>query len=409
VPLRDSLGNFVELTIPSSGPSTLRLTHTGGADANVNFLMLAAPRHDLPQISDVYPDGTLELQATNSFRFTASNPTVPIYSTNVTLTLNNVDVTSQLTLSGSPNSWNASMPLALNAARYTAVITVRDANTNVATTTIYFDTFNPTNFTWEAEDYDFNGGMFIDNPTPTSTYAPNSYFGLSSEVYGTDYYYETSDPNTPYYNYYRNLGIDVCGDYPPLAMYVTARLTDPNVKDYNLAYWTSNSWANYTRTYPAGTYNVYARMASGMGGSVQLDQITPSATNHLGQFDLPNWGWGIYSWWPLVDGSGQPVTVSLGGATTLRATTDGSANANRFMLVAPLAAATSPQITVTTDSGSVVLSFPTQSGRVYQVWGKDNLDDATWTFLATLSGNDAVKSWSEPAAQVHRFYRLIVQ
>ena len=68
----------------------------------------------------------------------------------------------------------------------------------------------------------------------------------------------------------------------------TARLTDPNVKDYNLAYWTTNSWANYTHTYPAGTYNVYARMASGMGGSVQLDKITGGVTNHLGQFNLPN-------------------------------------------------------------------------------------------------------------------------
>ena len=168
VPLRDSLGNLVELTIPSSGPLTMRLTHTGGADANVNFLMLAAPRNDLPRISNVYPDGTLELQATNVFRFTASNPTVPIYSTNISLTLNGVDVTSQLTISGSVNSWNVSLPLALNVGRYAAAITVRDANTNVATTTIYFDTFNPTNFTWEAEDYDFSSGLFIDNPVPTS-------------------------------------------------------------------------------------------------------------------------------------------------------------------------------------------------------------------------------------------------
>jgi len=301
------------------------------------------------------------------------------------------------------------MPLALNAARYTAVITVQDANTNVATTTIYFDTFQPTNVTWEREDFDFGGGQFIDDPAPTSGPAANSYFGLDA-VYGVDYSYETADPATPY-NYYQrfSLGIDYCGDYPPLAKYVTAQLTDPNVRDFNLAYWTSNSWANYTRTYPAGTYNVYARMASGTGGSVQLDQITPSATNHLGQFTLSDWGWGIYNWWPLVDGNGQLVTVSLGGESTLRATTDGSANANRFMLVAPLAAVTSPEIGATVSGGSIMLSFPTQSGRVYQVWGKDNLNDVTWTLLATLSGNDAVRSWSEPATEAHRFYRLIVQ
>jgi len=384
------------------------LTHTGGSDANVNFLILAAPRNDLPRITQVYPDGTLLLQATNSFRFTASNPTVPIYSTNINLTLDGVDVTSQLTISGSPSSWNVSLPLALNVARYTAVITVQDANTNVASATIYFDTFQPTNFTWEAEDYDFNSGSFIDNPVPTSGTATNSYFVRLSTP-GVDFFQDYYDPAAPLAYYYRDLPIDVCGDYPPLASYVTAQLADPDVRDHNLAYWATNAWANYTHAYPAGTYQIYGRLASGPGSSVQLDEIAGGMTNHLGQFNVPNWGWGIYSWWPLVDGSGLPVTVPLDGVTTLRATTDGNANANRFMLVTPLAAITPPQITATIASGDVVLSFPTQNGRVYQVWGKDNLPDATWSLLGTLPGDGTQKSWSEPATQAHRFYRLIVK
>jgi hypothetical protein len=403
-PLLDRYGNYAELTL--NGVATLR-ARAGGA--NMNFFMLAPPRTDLPRISNVYPDGTLELQATNVFRFTASNPTVPIYRTNISLVLNGVDVTSQLTISGSPSSWNVSMPLALNVGRYSAAITVRDANTNMAATTIYFDTFNPGNFTWEAEDFDFNDGQFIDNPVPTSGPADNSYFGLFSDI-GVDFNYETMNPGTPYTNYMRySLGIEVCGDYPPLAKYVTARVADPNVKDYNVGYWTSNSWANYTHTYPAGTYNVYGRMASGTGGSVQLDKVTGGPTTHLGQFNLPNWGWGVYSWWPLVDANGQLVTVSIGGTNTLRATTDGSANANRYMLVTPLAAVTSPRITATLTAGAVVLSFPTQPQHLYQVWGKNNLTDPTWSPVATLSGNGSVQSWSEPASQAHRFYRLAVQ
>ena len=150
-------------------------------------------------------------------------------------------------------------------------------------------------------------------------------------------------------------------------------------------------------------------MASGSGGSVQLDNITGGVTNHLGQFNLPNWGWGTYNWWPLVDANGQPVTVTLGGVSTLRATTDGSANANRFMLVTPLAAVTPPQITAMVVGGNVVLSFPTQSGRLYQVWSKDSLTDLTWSLSATLSGDGSVKSWSEAATQAHRFYRLEIQ
>jgi hypothetical protein len=405
VPLLDRFGNYAELTL--SGVTTLRATAGG---ANMNFFMLAAPRHDLPRISNVYPDGTLELQATNVFRFTASNPTVPIYSTNISLTLNGVGVSSQLTISGSTSSWNVSLPLALNTPRYTAVITVQDANTNVATTTIYFDTFDPSNYTWEAEDFDFNSGLFIDNPTPTSAPADNSYFGQGATA-ETDFHCEAWLAGTPYIPYGRGitLGIDICGDYPPLAKYVTARLADPTVQDYNLAYWSSNSWANYTHTFPAGTYNVYARMASGTGGSVQLDKITGGVTTHLGQFNLLNWGWGVYNWWPLVDANGQPVAVTLGGVSTLRATTDGSANANRYMLVTPLAAVPRPQITAVMAGASVQLSFPTQSGRVYQVWGKANVNDATWSLVATLSGTGSVMTWSEAATQAHRFYRLFVQ
>ena len=358
VPLRDAFGSLVQLTISGSSATTFRVTRTGGADANVNFFMLVPPRTDLPTISQVYPDGTLELQATNSFRFTAGNPVVPIDRTNITLTLNGTDVTPALSISGSPNNWNVSTPIQLNSGRYTAVIRVQDADKNVATATIYFDTFNPTNFTWEAEDYDFGGGSYIDDPAPTSATAANSYFGQDS-TFDVDYHYESVDPATPYQNYFRySLGIDVCGDNPPLARYVTARLTDPTIQDYNLAYWTSNSWANYTHTYPAGTYNVYGRLASGTGGSVQMDQITATATNHLGQFNIPNWGWGVYSWWPLVDANGKTVTVTLGGVSTLRATTDGSANANRFMLATPLAAVTAPQITATASGGSASLSFP---------------------------------------------------
>jgi hypothetical protein len=404
-PLLDRYGNYAELTL--NGVATLR-ARAGGA--NMNFFMLAPPRTDLPRISNVYPDGMLELQATNIFRFTASNPTVPIYRTNITLVLNGADVTSQLSISGTPNSWNVSMALALNLARYSAAITVQDANTNVTTTTIYFDTFNPTNFTWEAEDFDFDGGQFLVNPVPTSASADDSYFGRGAAD-GVDYHCEVWAQGTPYSYYNRGLtlGVDLCGDYPPLAKYVAARLADPTVQDYNLGYWTSNSWANYTRSFPAGTYNVYARMASGTGGSVQLDKVTGGVTTHLGQFNLPNWGWGVYSWWPLVDANGQLVTVSIGGTNTLRATTDGSANANRFMLVTPLAAVTAPRVTATLTAGAVVLTFPAQTQHLYQVMGKYNLTDPTWSPLATLSGNGSVQSWSEPASQARRFYRLIVQ
>ena len=62
-----------------------------------------------------------------------------------------------------------------------------------------FDTFNVTNFQFEANDYDFTtngtgglGGGFIDNPVPTcdttaveqGTYATNSYYGFPMGLIG---------------------------------------------------------------------------------------------------------------------------------------------------------------------------------------------------------------------------------
>ena len=50
---------------------------------------------------------------------------------------------------------------------YTITITATDAAGNSHSYTETFDNFSQNNFTIEAEDFDFNGGQFIDNPVPT--------------------------------------------------------------------------------------------------------------------------------------------------------------------------------------------------------------------------------------------------
>jgi hypothetical protein len=94
-----------------------------------------------------------------------------------------------------------------------------------------------------------------------------------------------------------------------------------NVKDYNLAYWT-------VTPVPMGTY------MSSPKGRVAVSNWTRlrAQDEPLGSFNLYNWGWGITTggrWWIRTStGQRDPRQV-----TTLRATTDGSANANRFVLV----------------------------------------------------------------------------
>jgi len=47
-----------------------------------------------------------------------------------------------------------------------------------------------------------------------------------------------------------------------------ARLTHAGYPDYDLGNTAGGNWGNYTRTYPAGIYNIFVRVARGNGGGV---------------------------------------------------------------------------------------------------------------------------------------------
>ena len=331
VPMTDKFGNAVAVTL--SGTNTLKIL--AGSGANINFLMLLPADTNTPAITGAYPDGSTMLQGTNKLAFTVSSAGHTIAQSSVGVTLNGVNVSSSLTFAGSASSWNVSAPLALNVTNYTAVITVTNDIGNSHSTTLYFDTFNPASYDIEAEDWDFNGGQYIDNPVITSNAAPNSYFdvaGAAPDAYWGDVITAPTDPFR-----FRSadiLSTDVCGDTPTRDL-VAAQATNALAFGYNIAYWATNSWANYTHTYPTNTFNVYARYASATNVEAQFDLITSGVPVYLGTFAEMGRGWGAYDWVPLVNtNSGHLATVVLGGVATLRATSlVGTPNANSYLLV----------------------------------------------------------------------------
>lgn len=407
VPLKDAQGNLVPLTI--GGTNTLRLTTAGGGD--VNFLMLVPADTNRPVISAVYPDGLMLLQNTNTFRFSVSSPGAAIADNSIALELNGMDVTPNLVITGSGNSKTVTYAgLLPNVASYTAVISVVNANGIGASTTVRFDTFSPSLYSWEGEDYDYGdgttGGLFIDNPQT------NGYYGLAGMA-DVDYHelfvnnpqiaYRTSDP----------MGTDETGDVP------RARYTGTN--DYNLGWFTAGEWVNYTRRFPAGNYRVYGRFSRGTGTNATptLSRVTSGVgtttqtTVDIGLFSVDSQGWGNYRWIPLQNGLGDPVTLALdGNPTTLRLTSAGpeantEANVNFFMLV-PVASPGS--INASLVDGAMVLSFTTEAGFSYQVQYKDDLAEAAWKNLgAALPGNGAAQSVNDPATGTKRFYRVQIQ
>jgi hypothetical protein len=307
---------------------------------DVNLNEIAGPV--APQITQAYPGNMLFASNYISFQVTSASST-PINTTNIQLTLDGVVVSNgSISFSGSsPDITAVYNGVSDNAWSHTATITAVDnLGLSASPLTFTFDTIHPA-MVVEAEDYDFTnpvaggGGEYYNNPTPTSTAQPNSYFGVEGDN-GVDYFTSSG----PYSTAFRPLdtrNINVTGDFAR-QQFLTAQATDPAARDWEIDNINSGDWGNYTRNYPAGTYNVYARV-SGNGGTltkVSLDNIVGgSVANNVGIFTFTGLGWGVWQYAPLLDNNGNLLPISFGGVQTLRTTLTpvGGLNENFFMLV----------------------------------------------------------------------------
>jgi hypothetical protein len=355
----------------------------------------------LPVLVNLQPSGTTMFQSTNALAFNALS-TVGIAANSIQVIVNGVDVSTNLTISGFATNRTVSYQHLQPNTTYAVVIKVTDVNGNVATTSDTFDTFGPANYTWEAEDYDYGGGQFIDNPQT------NGYNGLSV-VAGVD----TLDINVGGGTHflYRPDGseTEINGD-----------LVRPQfgVNDYSVGFFATGEWLNFTRHYPAGTYNVYGRMAAGGGDTTaSLARVTDGwgtpnpTTNQLGTFSVVNSGWESYSFVPLRDDNGNLVSVTFDGSTnTLQLVRPPPASALpdlnvNFLMLAPVF-----HLTGAYNSPNMVISFPTQTGFKYQVQYKLKLTDATWTALGSpVPGDGTVKSVNDLISSSRRFYTVVIQ
>ncbi len=433
IPLVDASGNPVPVNL--GGLATLRVTCGGGINEQYYMLVPYAPS-TVPILVSTYPDGLQPFENTNSFSFTVSSASgAPIDSSGIGLTLNGVSVNGELALSSSSTNWTGSAPLVPNTL-YSAVISVTNTDGEYSTFFRTFDTFNVSNYQWEATDYDYNNGQYIDNPVPTCDVdaaglgeeEANSYFGYPANISGAiataqvDFFDQAPQTIGGANDYYRfdGQGSQPATDYlRPKFLAAQAEFGDINIGIFNLGYTTAGDWENYTRDWPAGSYSVYGRIAGGGGAwsGTTLSMVTSGVgttsqtLSLLGSFaDANPAGWQAYHWIPMMSG-GSPAVITLGGKATLRITCGGNVNEQYYMLV-PAAPQLSPRIGASVAGGMLNISIPTLTGHNYQVVYSSTLstNSSAWSAAgAPIVGDGTTHSVTEALSGTQGYYEIKVQ
>ena len=407
-PLVDANGNYVQWTAGGS-TNTLKVTIDNG-NFNQDFYALVPADTTRPTLAGLYPNGLTQLQGTNTLGFNAIS-SGGISTNSIVVILNGV-VVSNLVFTGSSTNWRVTDPNLQTNTSYSVSIAFAGLAGGAYNTSFSFDTYSSTDYQWEAEDYDYNGGQFYDNLI-------NAYNGLGSIP---DVDNHQSDLNANPFLYRLNSPApstasgDLSGEQP------RAKFTSGGGSgtDYYIGYFGGGSWVNYTRHYPAGTYNVIGRFADGAAlTQPTLSRVTSGVgttnqtVNLLGSFTVVQIAWTTWEWVSLKDASGNLVKVTFDGSTnTLRysgstVTNQPEVNTGFFMLVPT---APSLNLTISVSGVNTTISFPTQTGSSYQLLYKNHLTDATWTTLGSpISGNNAVQSLNDTATGSSRFYRVQVQ
>lgn len=425
VPLTDVFGNKIVVNL-ATGQNTLQL-FSGGLANFVDFIFVPAGTGIPPAINNLVPNNVNPPANTNIFlnvpniTYSVGSAFSTVSTNNIHTMVNGVDVSSSATYTGYNTNWSVSVPCPQNQL-ITLVITAKDANGVSNSISETFDTFSQTNLMIEGEDWDMNGGQFINNPLPTSPIYPatNSYYnggiyGTNASVFNIDYS-GTYDGELlgGYRNQDNGFQCELTSDF------LRDKFLTNSSSDYDLGYFNPGQWANYTRTFPTNNYNVYGRMAGGAGpfNNTTLGLVTTGSgtttqtTQRLGSFaDANAAGWQTWHWVPMRDTNGNMVTIPLGGVQTVKLTSGGNVNVNYLMFV-PAAVSLSVNLNVSISGPNVSLKFPTSSGHNYTVLWTDTLTGGTWTPLsAAVPGDGTVKTASDTITTTvpRRFYRLQIQ
>ena len=359
-----------------------------------------------PVIYGMYPDGLSLYEHTNVLTFTALSP-AGFQTANISLQLDGVTQTN-LIFGGNASSRTVNFPGVTLNRPHTAMINATDNNSRTVSTTVNFDTFDSSFYTFEAEDFDYGSGNFFHNPQHGAYANLAGVEGVDLHMVNAGQGANSYRPNPP------GLETEGANDGP-------RQTFSPGLTDYDVGFNSGGNWGNYTRTFPSGNFYCYLRGADGISGvsdSASLSLVTSGqgttnqTTTRLGTFAVPATGnWQTYTWVPLKDSDGNLVAITNNGAVkTFRVTTDnGSYNANFYLLVPTYTPPPSVPLAAGNTGTRLTLSFATLPGYNYVVQYKTNLTDAAWLPLGNAISGTGLTQTVTNSGGLSRFYRLQVQ
>ncbi|MEJ0090945.1 MAG: hypothetical protein WDM80_14535 [Limisphaerales bacterium] len=347
MPVTDSAGDLVRITFDGN-PATLQVLQNQASD-NMNFFMLMPTNVVIPStvtLTNVSPDGSALYNPAGTFSFGAYSPAAPVDANNILVqvtatnlwlqgSVTSLSASSGLTVTGPSTNLSVSFPTTSNTI-YTVFIQITDANGTPISSTVSFDTIvlppvTPTanaNYTFEAEDFDWGSGQYFDNPQT------NAYNGFDGTA-------EIDFHATQHGGDYNRVGLTT----ESLNEKQRPQYNGTGKQDYDVGFNDGGNWGNYTRHYPAGTYNIWVRGSNGTGntsadsGSISIVTSgvgTGSQTlSQLGKFSIPAIAWSTYGWYPIKDPVGNLAQFTGGSLQTLRMTIDGGNCNENFFLLTP--------------------------------------------------------------------------
>jgi hypothetical protein len=309
--------------------------------------------------------------------FTVSDD-VDLADADISITVNGQKFTpgNELTLSGPANNRSATFSSLIANTNYTVTIEVIDAEDVTTRETFVFDTFAASNLMIEVEDYNFFGGQFIDNPVPSpeGIGAENGY-AMQIGTKGIDYDDTRTNFDTVPYRPQDNVRMQRTLDFPR-AKFIAAGGAAAGIYDYDVGDIAAGEWLNYTRTFPAGTYQVYLREALRNGTQIEtvLEEVTSDrtlenqTTQVIGSFITTPSGLQFRNV-PLTDAIGNRITIQLSGEKTLRlwqasgAPSDGAIYQN-YLIFVPVESTGVQRATITSLSPAVGSTVNTVTPRI---------------------------------------------